>query len=92
MIDTQSRRALVAWMRANPLRTQVWLGEKLGVYQTAVSRWVRGSARPEAHLRPLLEKLSDGHVSEAGWLTSQERVAVKQATKRIENKKSRLKE
>lgn len=39
-------------------RSQVALGAELGVDQSAISAWARGTARPEPHFREALRRIA----------------------------------
>lgn len=54
-------------------RTQTWIGERLGVSQSAVGQWLSGETRPADRLRKLLEVLTG--IEAAAWETAKERRA-----------------
>jgi transcriptional regulator with XRE-family HTH domain len=53
---TPAAKALKRWIAANTSQTAV--ADVLGVKQPTVSAWVSGQARPEPHLRDVLEELT----------------------------------
>ncbi len=68
MVDTTARLALAARLEGS--RTQEWLAGVLKVGQSAVSRWVNGTARPAAHLRVAIELLLQ--IPAPDWMTPEE--------------------
>lgn len=73
MLDTKGRRSLAKHLetgRTKGRRTQTWLARTLGIRQAAVSKWVAGAARPEAHLRVAIEVLCG--IPQADWMTPRE--------------------
>jgi transcriptional regulator with XRE-family HTH domain len=69
-IKTEGQRRLLAWRGKNPERTQEFIGEKLGINQSAVSAWCRGTSRPEPHFRQALKLLAG--IPEDSWETREE--------------------
>ena len=49
-----------------------------------VSEWTKGTRRPDADLRRLLERLTQGSVEGKHWVTAQESAAYVQAVRRID--------
>jgi transcriptional regulator with XRE-family HTH domain len=70
-MNTDGRRALVAWLKADPSRSQTALAEKLGIKQPSVSAWVSGASRPGPELRPDVEALTG--IPLGAWDTAKER-------------------
>lgn len=52
-------------------RTQTWLGERLGVSQSAVGQWISGETRPSERLRHPIEVLTG--IEATAWETAPER-------------------
>ena len=65
------RRALIAWLRADPARSQSRLADLLGVAQPSVSAWVRGTSRPVPVLRVALDVLTG--IPAESWENARER-------------------
>lgn len=72
MLDTKGRRQLDAQLEEC---TQVQIADALGVGQSAVSHWVRGNSRPEAHHRTALFLLLG--IPTRAWMTSEEAAMVR---------------
>lgn len=68
-------------MEGPPSRSQGAIAKLLGVTQPAVRAWMRGTSRPEPHLREAIEVLTG--VPEATWELESERVAKQAAIERI---------
>jgi len=68
VIDTKAKRALIKLLVGE--RTQAWLAAKVGKRQSAVSRWINGSSRPEGYMREALEIVLG--IPPADWLTAKE--------------------
>lgn len=61
------------WMSADATRTQTWVGQMLGITQSAVGQWLADASRPTHALRGLLETLTKGEVPATSWETAAER-------------------
>jgi transcriptional regulator with XRE-family HTH domain len=72
--DVPARAALAAWLDADAARSQSSLARKLSLRQSAVSLWIRGSSRPEPHLREALALITG--IPAADWETTEERALV----------------
>ena len=59
--------------------SQTDFGRRLGVDRSAVSRWLSGGSRPDAHHRLGIELLLG--INQNDWLTREERKLVDAATK-----------
>ncbi len=54
--------------------SQSELARRCGVSQPSVSAWIRFTARPEAHLRPVIRRvLGVAGLEDADWFTDEER-------------------
>lgn len=75
-LETEGRRLLVQWLAApsDPPRSQSSLSRQLGLNQSAVSQWVRGLSRPDAHMRDVLELVCG--IPARAWQTSAEQALV----------------
>jgi transcriptional regulator with XRE-family HTH domain len=60
--------------------TQVSLGKMLGVSQSSVFEWLKGTSRPTASNRALLAQIAG--ISETDWLTDAERKAFRDRLRR----------
>ncbi|MGE5202862.1 MAG: hypothetical protein ACM3O6_12455 [Acidobacteriota bacterium] len=66
-----ARRRLADWMAEAPReRTQTWIGERLGVSQSAVGQWLSGETRPSERLRKAVETMTG--IEAAAWETAKE--------------------
>ncbi len=75
-IETEGRQLLVAEL-GKPGRSQSWLGREIKIAQPSVGMWVHGEARPEPHLREIIEiRLG---IPASAWTTTAERDAIQQA-------------
>jgi transcriptional regulator with XRE-family HTH domain len=74
MFETRGRELLEEQLGTT---TQAKLAELLGVGQSAVSHWVRGASRPEAHHRLVLWVLFK--IPETAWMTPAEEAVVARA-------------
>ncbi len=71
--NTKGRVLLRQRLRAP--RTQKWLAEILGVDQSAVSHWTRGTTRPEEPLRSALYYLLG--IRRSYWLSADDKALLK---------------
>lgn len=69
---TKGATLLKSWLDADKARTMEALAAVLGVSRPAVSYWIQGVSRPEAHLRERLE-IETG-VPFGAWYTREEAV------------------
>lgn len=69
MTRTKGRSALAAWLGGDG-RSQSALARQLGVRQSSISGWVRGTSRPEHHYRLALQRMVG--IDPAAWMTSDE--------------------
>ncbi len=67
-----ARERLADWL-GEPGRTQAKLARDLGLSGASVSAWLSGHARPEAHYRIALERITGGAVPATSWMTDKER-------------------
>lgn len=82
MLKTAGREALRRFFDDNPDRNQTWLAARLSISQPSVSAWLRGSSRPEPHLREALELLVG--IPRDHWNTSRERSHVERIRRCVE--------
>lgn len=61
--------------------SQSRLGREVGIAQSSVGLWVHGKARPEPHLREILELLLG--IPESSWMTDEERAQVASTRARL---------
>jgi ribosome-binding protein aMBF1 (putative translation factor) len=70
-IQTEGRRLLAAYLEKNA--SQGALAERVGVFQSSVSLWLHGRARPEQAIRLRLEGIAG--IPTDAWVTAEERQA-----------------
>lgn len=70
MTRTRGLVLLKKWLEEHPEYSQGWLANELGISQPSVSAWVRGTSRPEEHLRDALRMLTGIPVD--AWRTAVE--------------------
>lgn len=87
MLDTKARRLLEAALEAH---TQVNLAAQLGIGQSAVSHWVRGLRRPEAHHRLALRLLFG--IPQSAWMTDDELALVARIRALVKSRKEHERE
>lgn len=82
--DTPGRAALSAYLSdpAHPERSQSALAKMLGINQSSISGWVRGTARPEPHLRTALQFLAG--IRAETWDTAEERALIERVLNDLE--------
>lgn len=76
MVQTDGRKLLLKEL-GKPDRSQSWLARQLSIKQSSVSLWVHGRARPETHLRTILEALLG--IPRDSWLTKAESLQIQKA-------------
>jgi DNA-binding transcriptional regulator YdaS (Cro superfamily) len=79
-LRTEAPDKLRAWLKKIG-QNQSWLAERLDVYQSAVSQWLRKVTRPEEPLRVGIHYLTDGAVKVTDWRTEKENEMVKRLQK-----------
>jgi hypothetical protein len=83
-IDTPARFAFQAWAAKDPKkRTKAFIGRQCGVSGPAAGAWLDGASRPEPHLRPVIEALTDGEVTVDMWDLPEESAQRDAAIERI---------
>lgn len=82
MLDTRGRKLLEGHLRNS---TQVEIAHALGVGQSAVSHWVRGASRPEAHHRLALRLLFG--IPQRTWMTTEESALVRRVRADVKARK-----
>jgi hypothetical protein len=80
---TPAAKALKKWIAANSSQTAV--ANALGVRQPSVFAWLKGSARPEAHLRGAIQELTG--INPADWELKEERAKRDKALKGVRETK-----
>lgn len=70
-VESEGQRLLIAWIKADPSRSQASVATAVGVTDPAVSAWVKGHSRPEPHLRLVIEVLAS--IPATAWETEEER-------------------
>lgn len=72
--DTDGGEALKTWRTLAKL-SQVLLAAQIGVGQSTLAEWERGTRRPELHLAVTIEAITEGAVAIERWGYSTELVA-----------------
>lgn len=75
--ETEGLKKLRSWIAADEKRNQSALADELKIKQPSVSAWLRGVARPDAHLRTMLEHLTG--IPATDWFTDEERAQIRGA-------------
>lgn len=66
--NTEGRRLLKKYLKTH---SQTGLAEKLGLGQSSISAWTRGTSRPEPHFRHAIERLT--LIPFDAWYSDEER-------------------